>query len=104
VRWISQARHHLTELPTLGLIDGDLTDPPSLARALRIAEPDVVYNLAALAASGQSWAQPVTISQINGLGVLHLLEAIRAHNLAIRFVQASTSEQFGVVDEQPQNG
>lgn len=90
-------------LPDVTLIDGDLIDQESLKRALRIAEPDVVYNLGALASSGQSWAQPMMMGEINAMGVLKMLEAIRQYSPSIRFVQASTSEQYGRVNEQPQS-
>lgn len=105
VRWVSVDRRPVLqrELPTLQLIDGDLTDAESLKRALEVSNPDVVYNLAALASSGQSWAQPMMMGEINALGVLKLLEAIRRHNPSIRFVQASTSEQYGRVNELPQS-
>lgn len=105
VRWISADRRPMLqqELPGIQLIDGDLTDHESLKRAIRIAEPDVVYNLAALASSGQSWAQPMAMGEINALGVLGLLEAIHQVKPDIRFVQASTSEQYGRVNELPQS-
>lgn len=105
VRWVSVDRRPqlLRDLPGIQLIDGDLTDHESLKRAVRIADPQVVFNLAALASSGQSWAQPMAMGEINALGVLGLLEAIRQHNPEIRFVQASTSEQYGRVNELPQS-
>lgn len=106
VRWESD--HHrrgqlVDHLPDLCLIDGDLIDQESLKRALEISQPDVVYNLGALASSGQSWAQPMMMAEINAVGALKMLEAIRRCNPGIRFVQASTSEQYGRVNEQPQN-
>lgn len=105
VRWVSADRKPtlLQELPGIQLIDGDLIDAESLNQALKKSDPDVVYNLAALASSGQSWAQPMIMGEINAIGVLKLLEAIRRHNPAIRFVQASTSEQYGRVNELPQS-
>jgi GDPmannose 4,6-dehydratase len=105
VRWESGVRRMWVQkhLPEIQIIDGDLEDASSLRRALEMTDPDIVYNLAALASSGQSWAQPMVMGQINALGPLRLLEAIRYHNPGIRFVQASTSEQYGRVNEQPQN-
>lgn len=89
-------------VPTLRLIDGDLLDQSSLQRALVTAEPDVVFNLGALTFVGMSWDQPTLMTEVTGLGALRMLEAIRAINPAIRFVQASSSEQFGAVRESPQ--
>lgn len=106
VRWTSDRaiRDALaTQMPALRLIDGDLTDQESLKRALVEARPDVVFNLGALASSGQSWAQPMMMAEINAFGVLKMLEAIRWFSKDIRFVQASTSEQYGRINEQPQS-
>jgi len=82
-------------VPSLTLIEGDLLDQSSLQRALVQAQPDVVYNLGALTFVGMSWDQPTLMTEVTGLGALRMLEAIRAVNPAIRFVQASSSEQFG---------
>ena len=89
-------------VPSINLIDGDLLDQSSLQRALVVAEPDVVFNLGALTFVGMSWDQPTLMTEVTGLGALRMLEAIRAINPAIRFVQASSSEQFGAVRESPQ--
>jgi GDPmannose 4,6-dehydratase len=82
-------------VPSLSLIEGDLLDQPSLQRALVQSRPDVVYNLGALTFVGMSWDQPTLMTEVTGLGALRMLEAIRAVNPDIRFVQASSSEQFG---------
>lgn len=105
VRWVSADRRPqlLQELPGIKLIDGDLTDHESLKQALQASRPEIVYNLAALASSGQSWAQPMAMGEINALGVLGFLEAIRQFDKNIHFVQASTSEQYGRVNEMPQS-
>lgn len=89
-------------VPSMTLIEGDLLDQSSLQRALVESEPDVVYNLGALTFVGMSWDQPTLMTEVTGLGALRMLEAIRAVNPAIRFVQASSSEQFGAVRETPQ--
>ena len=89
-------------VPDITLIEGDLLDQSSLQRALVQSEPDVVYNLGALTFVGMSWDQPTLMTEVTGLGVLRMLEAIRAVNPDIRFVQASSSEQFGAVRETPQ--
>lgn len=99
VRWRadpSQVSDLQADLPDLNIIYGDLTDEISLRRAIGETDPDVVYNLAAFASSGRSWSHPLAMADINATGVIRLLEAIRTHaRPGTRFVQASTSEQFG---------
>jgi GDPmannose 4,6-dehydratase len=85
------------------LIPGDLLDQSSLITALRKAEPDEVYNLAAQSFVPTSWSQPVLTGEFTALGVTRMIEAIRVVNPAIRFYQASSSEMFGMVEESPQN-
>lgn len=79
----------------LHLIEGDLLDSGSLMRALEIAEPEIVVNLAAQSFVKTSWDQPVLTNEITGTGCLRFLEAIRQVNAKIRFYQASSSELFG---------
>lgn len=88
--------------PNLKLVEYDLTDPGANIRLLQQTEPDEIYNLAAQSFVGVSFEQPVTTAHITGLGVLHLLEAIRTVNPEIRFYQASTSEMYGKIHELPQ--
>lgn len=76
-------------------VRGDLTDQGSLISALRAVQPDVVCNLAAVSSIGISWSQPESMSNVTGLGVLRLLEAIRVTNPLTRLVQASSADQFG---------
>jgi GDPmannose 4,6-dehydratase len=94
------------EIPGVELIEGDLTDLPSLIRAVGTAQPDEVYNLAAISFVAMSFQQPELTANITGLGVLRMLEAIRivggAQDNPIRFYQASSSEMFGKVRETPQ--
>lgn len=84
-------------------LNADLADQNSLLRCLQKANPDEVYNLAAQSFVGESWNTPEQTSDINALGVLRMLEAIREFNPKIKFYQASTSEMFGKVMETPQN-
>jgi len=84
------------------LIDGDMTDLSSLIRALQVAKPKEVYNLAAQSFVGTSWEQPVLTGNITGLGTVNILEGIKLTNPEIKFYQASTSEMFGLVQEQIQ--
>jgi GDPmannose 4,6-dehydratase len=93
-------------VPEVELISGDLTDVSSLLRALNTSAPHEVYNLGAISFVAYSWNQAQLTSQVTGLGVLNLLEAIRvwAGEAApsVRFYQASSSEMFGKVQDVPQ--
>ncbi len=88
--------------PNLHLVEYDLTDLGSSIRLLQTTGATEVYNLAAQSFVGVSFDQPATTAAITGVGPLHLLEAIRIVNPAIRFYQASTSEMFGKVQAIPQ--
>lgn len=83
------------------LLQGDLTDQNSLLRCLKESNPDEVYNLAAQSFVGESWNTPEHTSEVTGLGVLRILEAIREFNPKIKFYQASSSEMFGRMVENP---
>lgn len=83
-------------------IEGDLLDLGSLIRAIQIAKPDEVYNLAAQSFVGSSWDQPILTGQVTALGVANMLEAVRIAKPDARFYQASSSEMFGKVKEVPQ--
>ena len=82
-------------------LNGDLTDQNSLLRCLKECNPDEVYNLAAQSFVGESWNTPEQTSEVTGLGVLRMLEAIREYNPKIKFYQASSSEMFGRMVENP---
>jgi GDPmannose 4,6-dehydratase len=84
------------------LLQGDLLDEASLVSAMRDAQPQEVYNLAAQSFVPTSWNQPVLTGEFTGLGVTRMLEAIRQVDPSIRFYQASSSEMFGMVREVPQ--
>lgn len=84
-------------------IYADMTDGVSLINAMKIALPDEVYNLAAQSFVATSWEQPVATADIDGVGVLNMLEAIKIIKPDARFYQASTSEMFGLVQEVPQS-
>ena len=83
-------------------ISGDLLDPGSLVKAVTRSQPDEVYNLAAQSFVAASWDQPTLTGAVTGLGVTHLLEAIRHVKPDARFYQASSSEMYGKVQEMPQ--
>jgi GDPmannose 4,6-dehydratase len=83
-------------------VEGDLLDMASLIKAVQIANPDEVYNLAGQTFVGTSWAQPVLTGKVTGVGVTNMLEAVKTAKPDARFYQASSSEMFGKVLETPQ--
>lgn len=85
------------------LLEGDMTDQPSLNRAVEEADPDEVYNLAAQSFVGTSFKQPIYTTNVTATGVTRLLEAVRRNAPEAKFYQASTSEMFGEVSETPQS-
>jgi len=85
------------------LVQGDLLDQWSLIRTLEKAQPDEIYNLAAMSFVPTSWDQPTLTGEFTGLGVARLLDAMRLVCPKARFYQASSSEMFGKVRETPQN-
>src|SRR5215831_8131679 len=91
---------HLRE--RIQLHHGDLLDQYSIASLLREVTPDEVYNLAAQSFVPTSWSQPVLTGEFTALGVTKMLEAIRHTLPETRFYQASSSEMFGKVREEPQ--
>jgi GDPmannose 4,6-dehydratase len=86
----------------VSLHQGDLLDQRSLGDALRLAQPDEIYNLAAMSYVAASWVQPTLTAEFSGTGVTRLLEAMREVSPEARFYQASSSEMFGKVREVPQ--
>jgi GDPmannose 4,6-dehydratase len=85
------------------LINGDMTDVSSLIRAIDKAQADEVYNLAAQSFVATSWEQPLLTTQVTGLGVANILEAVRIVNPKARFYQASSSEMFGMIQAERQD-
>lgn len=83
---------------------GDLTDSSNLTRILQEVKPDEVYNLGAQSHVAVSFESPEYTADVDGMGTLRLLEAIRLLGLekTTKFYQASTSELFGLVQENPQ--
>jgi GDPmannose 4,6-dehydratase len=82
--------------------DGDLLDSSSIVRLLQMIKPDEVYNLAAQSFVPVSWEQPIFTSEVTGLGVTRMLDAILQVDKSMKFYQASSSEMFGKVHETPQ--
>ncbi|WP_372779910.1 GDP-mannose 4,6-dehydratase [Litorivivens sp.] len=99
---IYQDPHHPD--PNLILHYGDLSDTSNLTRIVQEVQPDEIYNLGAMSHVAVSFQQPEYTADVDGLGTLRLLEAIRLLGLKdkTRFYQASTSELYGLVQETPQ--
>ena len=93
-----------TENVNLMLHYGDLTDSSNLTRIIKDIEPDEVYNLGAQSHVAVSFDAPEYTADVDAMGTLRMLEAIRFLNLEnkTRFYQASTSELYGLVQETPQ--
>ena len=93
-----------TENVNLKLHYGDLTDSSNLTRIIKDIEPDEVYNLGAQSHVAVSFDSPEYTADVDAMGTLRMLEAIRFLNLEnkTRFYQASTSELYGLVQETPQ--
>ena len=83
---------------------GDLTDSTNLTRIIQQVQPDEIYNLAAMSHVAVSFETPEYTANVDGIGTLRILEAIRILGLKkkTRFYQASTSELYGLVQESPQ--
>lgn len=85
------------------LITGDMTDSASLNRAINLIKPDEVYNLASMSYVGASWINAEYTMNVNALGLIRLLEAIRNFGKReTKVYQASSSEQFGKIRQSPQ--
>ena len=89
--------------PRIQLHQADLLDQLSLVNLVRDVRPHEIYNLAAQSFVPTSWLQPLLTSEFTALGVTRMLEAVRLVDSKIRFFQASSSEMFGRVREEPQN-
>lgn len=85
--------------PNLVMVEHDLTDLSSTIALFNRAEPDEIYNLAAQSFVAVSFNQPKTTADINALGALNMLEAMRLVAPNAKFYQASTSEMFGLVQD-----
>lgn len=94
---------HLEDEERFEFVAGDMTDQNSLLRCIRASRPHEVYNFAAQSFVGESWNTPEQTSDVTGLGVLRILEAIREYGEPVRFYQASSSEMFGRMVENPAN-
>lgn len=85
------------------LVDGDVLDQGGMSRIVRDCRPDEIYNLAAQSFVKTSWAQPALTSQVTGIGVVNVLEALRSEAPEAKFYQASSSEMYGLIQEDMQS-
>ncbi len=95
---------HVSSHPNLILHYGDLTDTGNLMRIIELCQPDEIYNLGAQSHVAVSFESPEYTADVDAIGALRILEAIRILGLdkKTRFYQASTSELYGLVQEIPQ--
>jgi GDPmannose 4,6-dehydratase len=96
LRWLGVADR-------VNIVDGNMIDLSSLLRIVEKVQPDEIYNLAAMSFVYTSWDQPVVTSEVTAVGVVNILEAMRAAAPKARFYQASSSEMFGLVEVERQN-
>lgn len=82
-------------VPNAHLISGDLQDESSLRAALKIARPDMIYNLGALSSPALAWGQPLLAAEITALGPMRLLNAMASECPDAHFIQASSISQHG---------
>lgn len=94
-----------TDDPSLFLHYGDMTDSMNITRIIQETQPDEIYNLAAMSHVQVSFEKPEYTANVDGIGMLRILEAVRLLGLEkkTKIYQASTSELYGKVQEVPQN-
>jgi GDPmannose 4,6-dehydratase len=101
-----QAAGRLAYLDGVELVELDQLDRAGFAAVLESTRPDELYNLAGFTSVGASWGQAEVVAETNGMSVLRMLEELlryrERHGSAPRFFQPSSSEMFGVTDQQPQ--
>ena len=100
---VSARLRWLGVLDRIELVDGDLLDLSSLIRIVQQVEPDEVYNLAAQSFVAASWQQPLLTGHATGIGAANMLEAVRLARPQARFYQASSSEMYGLIQQQVQS-
>jgi GDPmannose 4,6-dehydratase len=94
---------HLLDNSSLEIVEGDLLDTVSIQQILKKANPDEIYNLAAMSHVHSSFTAPEYTMQVNGLAVLKLLEQVKEITPNAKVYLAGTSEMFGKASSQPQN-
>lgn len=96
---------HLIPNDNLELIEGDMTDSSSIIKAVDRAEPEEIYNLAAQSHVDMSFGVPEYSGEVDAIGVVRLLEAVRTLKMEkqVKIFQASASDMFGIIETAPQN-
>lgn len=94
---------HLLSNPRFKIVTGDLSDSQSIDNLVRDINPDYFINLAAQSFVGASWQIPEQTFDIDAIGVIRCLEAVRKHAPNCRFYNAGSSEELGNVDYSPQD-
>lgn len=97
----NDADSHLLE--KVDMIYGDITKDVEISTAIQELKPDEIYNLASQSRPGESWSQATKTLSINGLGAVHLFEAVRIYCPEAKIYHASSSEMFGQTKVCPQN-
>ena len=100
---IGERLRWLGVLNDIELRDGNLIDLSSIIRSIEQIQPDEIYNLAAQSFVAASWEQPLLTGTVTGLGAANVLEAMRIVRPGTRFYQASSSEMFGLIQEERQS-
>ena len=95
----------LNKFPKINLIEGDLTDLDSLRKAIKLSNPDEIYNLGGISSVSFSFSNAALSMDVNGNGALNLLEATKylSNYQNVKFYQASSSEMYGKTTQYPQN-
>lgn len=99
----TQRIEHIYNEPNLKLHYGDMTDPLAITNLISEIKPDEIYNLAAQSHVKVSFEQPAYTAQVDAIGTLNVLEAMRTHCPTAKFYQASTSELYGKIQDDIQD-
>jgi GDPmannose 4,6-dehydratase len=85
---------HLLDNNRVKIVSADITDPVSINNLIQTYKPEYFFNFCAQSHVAESWVSPVMTFEVNAMGVLHCLEAIRLYHPRCRFYSSGTSEQF----------
>ncbi len=100
--WLKQ--HYASHLKThINISYGDMTNGVDIAKVVNYVQPDEIYNLASQSRPSESWSRAPDTLMINGLGAIHLFEAVRSFCKTAKVYHASSSEMFGRTQRSPQN-
>lgn len=94
---------HLLGNPRFSLVEGDLTDTFSIEKVVKDTSPDYFFNFGANSFVKSSWDMPEHVFDVNAMGVLRIMEALRRYRPTCRFYTAGSSEEWGDVVKIPQN-